>query len=479
MRLLRTRVCGGVIVWVLAWSATAALAQTFNSGSTGADGAFSPTANATLALPPDGAFNFTTINIPAGVTVRFTRNTANTPVTLLASGNVTIAGTIDVSGGPSGAPIANTTSLTFNAGAGGPGGFDGGAGTNGTVSNVGGAGLGPGGAVAGTGAGSGGGGGFLLAGGNAGGNAATGAGGAPYGAATLLPLIGGSGGGGGGANFGHSGGGGAGGGGALVIASSGTITFTGTILAKGGDAGSQVFNTVGPGAGGGGSGGAVRLVATAITGTGGTINANGGAGGFAWDVGFGNRSIGGPGSVGRIRIEGFTNTASINFAGAPAAAVSAAQPTTVTLANAPTLTITAVGGVVAPASPGASFSSPDIVLPAGTTSPVTVSLAASNIPLGTAVTVTANGLVGGSASASGPLSGTVSASTASVSLAIPTNEPSVIIASATFTLASATGGPVFVQGEEIERVRVTAGYGSAGQLAYITRSGREVVVPAR
>jgi hypothetical protein len=373
-----------VIVTALALASAPALAQTFNSGSTGADGAFNPSTSTTVSLPPSGVFNFTTINIPSGVTVQFARNTANTPVTLLASGGVTIAGTIDVSGGTSGNPAANSTSLAFNAGPGGPGGFDGGAGTNGTVSNIGGAGLGPGGGGPGTGPTSGGGGGYLNAGAAGGSAAPPGAGGGPYGAATLLPLIGGSGGGAGGANFGHSGGGGAGGGGAIVIASSGTITLTGRIFSKGGDAGNNPFNSFGPGGGGGGSGGAVRLIATTVTGTGGIINVNGGAGGFGWGFGFGNDSNGGAGSAGRARIEGFTNNASINFSGAPGAAVSVAQPTTVTLANAPTLTITAVGGIATPASPGASFSSPDIVLPAATTSPVTVSIAATNVPVGTA-----------------------------------------------------------------------------------------------
>ena len=61
-------------------------AQTFNSGSTGADGAFNPAANTTLTLPATGVFNFTTVNIPNGVTVKFTKNVANTPVTILASG---------------------------------------------------------------------------------------------------------------------------------------------------------------------------------------------------------------------------------------------------------------------------------------------------------------------------------------------------------------------------------------------------------
>ena len=91
----------GVIVFAFCITTTAtldlALAQSFSSGSTGADGAFSPTVDTTLTLPPNGVFNFTTVMIPAGVTVRFTRNVPNTPVTLLASGNVGIAGTIDLS----------------------------------------------------------------------------------------------------------------------------------------------------------------------------------------------------------------------------------------------------------------------------------------------------------------------------------------------------------------------------------------------
>jgi hypothetical protein len=127
-------------------------AQTFNSGSTGADGAFSLTTNTTLALPATGLFNFTTVTIPSGVTVRFTRNAANTAVRFLATGNVSIAGTIDISA-TSGGNVVGGTFLGSNAGTGGPGGFDGGNGANGVASNTGGTGLGPGGGGAGTGAG--------------------------------------------------------------------------------------------------------------------------------------------------------------------------------------------------------------------------------------------------------------------------------------------------------------------------------------
>lgn len=428
-----------------------ALAQTFNSGSTGADGAFNPTTSTTLTLPPDGVFNFTTINIPAGVTVTFTRNAANTPVTMLASGNVTVAGTISLNGGNGGNATIGTN-IVPNSGIGGPGGFDGGDGADGLASTTGGSGLGPGGGAGGATNNSGSGGGFAGLG-----NAGSGAGGPAYGTPTLVPLIGGSGGGGGGASFGFTGAGGGGGGGALLIASSGTITYTGALLAKGGNGG--VHNTGGPG--GGGSGGAIRLVATTITGSGGSINVSGGS------------STGpGVGSIGRIRVEAYTNTATINFAQVP----SIDKPGALALPGTPSLTITSVAGVAAPASPTGSFAIPDITLPAGTANPMTIALAASNIPLGTTVTVTAKPLDGAASLAtSTPLAGTLAASTATAILTIPTNQPSVISASATFTLAALPGaGPVFADGEPVERIRVAATLGGPSQITYITTSGREI-----
>jgi len=91
----------------------------FDSGSTGADGEFAPTANTALQIPASGVFNFTTVNIPAGVTVTFLKNAQNTPVTVLATGDVTVAGTISMNGGNGNYLIP---------GPGGPGGFDGGQG---------------------------------------------------------------------------------------------------------------------------------------------------------------------------------------------------------------------------------------------------------------------------------------------------------------------------------------------------------------
>jgi hypothetical protein len=461
--------CAAIGLMGVALGAAPVFAQSFSSGSTGADGAFTPpTGVTTLTLPPSGVFNFTTVTIAANATVKFTRNAANTPVTMLASGNVTIAGVIDVSGAAGGGIRLNSTIAGSNGGPGGPGGFDGGSGAAGVVSTIGGAGLGAGGGTGSTGQSSGAGGAGHLVAGATGVGSGAGGGGAAYGTASLLPLVGGSGGGGGGAVAPNSGGGGGGGGGALLIASSGTINLTGQILAQGGNGGASVLTGVS--SGGGGSAGSVRLIATTITGTTGTISVAGGtgAGSFA----------GGNGSAGRIRVETFTNTLAVNVGTSTAGVLSSGAPSSVTLPNAPSLRVAAVGGVPAPAVPSGSFTIADVVLPPTTSNPVTVSLAAANIPVGTTVTVTVKGLYDAASSASSsPLAGSVASSTASANVTIPTNEPSIVGAFVSFTLASVTGGaPVYVDGEEVERVRVTAAAAGPSTVAYVTRAGREISI---
>jgi hypothetical protein len=168
---LRERLTAAFALLCLICIASSARAQqlTFDSGSTGADGPFAPTSDVTRALPPNGVFNFTTINIPTNVTVRFTRNANNTPVVMLASGNVNISGAI-VLNGADGA-LVNIVGSTTGGGAGGPGGFDGGRGgssfsgfTTGLAGNGPGAGGGGGSSANGSDVGGGGGGGFASTG---------------------------------------------------------------------------------------------------------------------------------------------------------------------------------------------------------------------------------------------------------------------------------------------------------------------------
>src|SRR4030067_55792 len=73
----------------------------FDSGSTCVDtndpdclGAFSPTVNTVVDLPPDGILDYTTVTVPAGVTATFNRNAANNPVVIRTTGNVSIQGII-------------------------------------------------------------------------------------------------------------------------------------------------------------------------------------------------------------------------------------------------------------------------------------------------------------------------------------------------------------------------------------------------
>lgn len=233
-----------------------ASAAPFNSGSTGAYGAINITANTTLPMPADGVFHCTTINVGSGFTLTFTKNPLNTPVYLLATGAVTISGTINVSGSGNtgGAP-----------GSGGPGGFDGGFGGFGVGANTtGGDGQGPGGGR------------NLSQWWGAAHLLASSLNTNKYGNALISPLIGGSGGAG---ASGNPGSGGGGGGGAILIAANTSITINGSVNASGG---------VGYG---GGSGGAVRLVSPLVNGTGNlTVNGGGASSGYS-------------GSGGRIRVD--------------------------------------------------------------------------------------------------------------------------------------------------------------------------------
>ena len=416
----------------------------FNSGSTGALGPLTFSAMSTarhITLPVDGKLNYTTVNIPAGVTVTFIKNAANTPVYMLAQGNVTINGTISVNGtGGSAVP-----------GQGGPGGFNGGYGS--TVTDPGGRGLGPGGGYPSSPSCNygGGGGGFGTAG-----TSSCGAGGGTYGTAQLFPLIGGSGGGGCGAQNGSVFNGG-GGGGAILIASSENITLNGSITANGAGGGSA-GSPGGDSAGGGGSGGGIRLIANNIYGNG-SITATGG-----------NGTSRGFGGAGRIRLEAYTNNNTISAN--PDYTVSN-TPGSVIPAAAPSLAITSIvagNTYPVPAIPTGSYSQPDITLPSGTTSAV-VNITAYNIPTSTQLIVRVIPKYGSDSSVNAAtLSGTQVQSTTSAT--VTTLSPSysnVITAQATFTVVG-----IYWDGEEIDKVRVAATLGKKSETTYITRSGKEI-----
>ncbi len=249
--------------------------------SDGSDGPFHPVAGQTLILndvATNGVFNFTTIHIPTNVTIRFANNSLNTPVFFAATGDVTIEGTIDVSG------------HDFAAG-GGPGGWSGGAASpNAAGSRGSGPAGGEGGPVPAGQGNAGGGAGMATSGLTA--TSRTGANPGPGSPKIRRPILasgntggGGSGGGGGGGRLFYgvniSGGDGGGGGGALQISTPGKLTLSGKLIANGGHgawAFANVFARGGPG--GGGAGGQIELYAGELVITNNaTIQARGGAGG--------------------------------------------------------------------------------------------------------------------------------------------------------------------------------------------------------
>ena len=448
---------------VLVYAASPVSAQ-FSSGSTGADGAFNPVANTTLQVPPSGVFNFTTVNIPQNVEVRFRKNAGNTPVTILATGAVVIGGRIFLDGADRNGRFG---------GEGGPGGFRGGNGgtpldsINGSVAD------GPGGGAGGvggtTGTGTGGGGGFLVTGQNGilkTGDGVVGPGGPRYGTRVLLPLIGGSGGGGGSSFTGANiiGGGGGGGGGAILIASSVSITIpdnsdsTRGIYSRGGEGG--------PGfqahTGGSGSGGAIRLVSNIISGSP-CLDVRSLPANFSIAVG----------SSGIIRIEAFDLSQYVPRCSTSEQTLG--QPNPVILPNTPTLTIASVGGIASPASPSGSFNAPpDIVVPTSVPNPVQVVVNGTNLPSGTGVQVKLTPESGTPTTVPGTLTGSTASSTATVNLTLPNGGLCVIRATVILEVLISQSNPMFINGERVRQIEVAATFGGESEVVYVTTSGRRV-----
>ena len=369
----------------------------FSSGSNGSDGALNLITPGTVIFDPvglgldldgDHVFHFTTINIGAGVTVRLSNQYLNGPVYWLATQEVAINGIIDLNG-ETGYSCTNTLpnySLRRPA-LGGAGGFNGG---------VGGWSAGPSALSSQPGSGPSGG---TAAPGPANGNGLAGTLSANL---FLIPMVGGSGGGGAfNTNFACFGGGGGGGGGAIVIASSVSITVTspGTIQANGGSGGSITFTCC---TGGAGAGGAIRLMSNLIAGNG-TITAS---------------SPAGAAFAGRIRLE--ANQQSTSFSVSPTAILASPTLLATVLPAGPPPSIRAltVDGVALPAIPGGSFTIPDATI--DNSNPVAIAIQASNIPLGTVLTLRISSESGPDlTTTSTPLAGTVANSTASATVTFP------------------------------------------------------------
>ena len=410
-----------LIGWLALFGATGlATAQTpWTAGSDGSDLAldyskepagiyvFSPaTLPNPLAANHGSVYKFSTINIPAGITVKLSGQVLSGPQYWLSKGDVNIAGVVDLSGAAGYAPtnlISNRTPAIP-----GPGGFPGGVGGSGAtgspypVEN----GQGPGAGVA-----------ACLTGGYTG-NVQYAGGGQFTGNQFLVPLIGGSGGAGSdwGGTFGYGGGAG---GGTLLIASDTTVTVNGSITAAGGDPGSFSDQN-----GGAGSGGAIRLAATTIAGTGTLTAASGNNNGLS-DC----RAA----SKGTVRLEAFNQ----QFAGTVAGTQYSGTPYLTFAPNGtePLLTVVTVDGVSVAQNPTGSFTVPDVTFMSSQA--VSVVLNGMNIPSGTPVSLQVYSENGNDIVM--PNAGVLSGTSDPTSVTIPVNFPagfSRAFISATFTSPS-------------------------------------------
>lgn len=370
-------------------AATTAVAQ-INTGSDGSDGDFDPTTNTCIDMSyrPSGIYQYRSVNVRSGVTVTFEPNAENRPVVWLVQSNVTIEGTVDVSG------VAATNNA---AGRGGPGGFRGG-------SQLMPDGQGPGGGAGVTNKWSGGGGAYGTRGYE---DWISGASGGVYGNEYLMPLFGGSGGGAALMETSHVGPGG-GGGGAILIATAGRIRLNGSLMARGGYG--FFTNWSGEGSvtslmGGGGSGGGIRLVAGQLVGSG-TCDAHGQQ--IGDDLWCGN---------GRVRFDTYVN----DFAGTVHGVFSSGSQFVLGAwqADSQQLKIYSVGGVSVCNPPRGTLYTPDVFVPAMQSNPVPVIVLCSNVPISSAVSVTLTPANGAPLTAVGTNTGTVDASYATVLLNMP------------------------------------------------------------
>jgi len=412
------------IVLLLSFAASPADAQTFSSGSTGADGALDlATLNCTtgpyaplngqnagcwIQLPESGILNYTTVNVPINKALYFRRNRRNTPVVLLTQGEVVVMGAIYIDA----TRWAPDNRLDETAP--GPGGFPGGAPPAGI-------GFGPGGGTAG------------------------GPVGRWVGPLSLVPIVGGS---GGAAAVGYTG---TGGGGAIAIASSGEIKLTGQITARGGYyVGGQHC----------GSGGAVRLVANRLSVTG-VISAAGC----------------GPTNSGIVRLEAPTGALSYTGSSTPEPILSTINPSILAPAS-PELRIVSVGGFLVPESAGSRKDAADLVLPKQLPDPINVVVEATNIPVGSPVTISV--VTGNQGTApSVALSGSLANSTATIGVSgLNRDQLAYLYVQVLFAppAAGAAAASAVSESARVSQVRMTIGPGAKPQFAFLRRDGTEVPV---
>ena len=253
---------------------------------------------------------------------------------------------------------------------------------------------------------------------------------------SLVPIIGGSGGAGcqgGGGLESYEGGGG--GGGAIVIASSLSVTVTGAIQALAG----FVYTR--------GGAGAIRLVSN-------SVNVSGSLGAAV------------------VRLE--APLSALTYTGSGTAPVRSTVNPAIVPINPPALNITSVGGYAVPSYSGSSFSTIDVLLPTQLQDPVPVVVHATNVPVGSPVSIAFSGSTGAT-STTANLAGTNASSTATVYVSgVNRSAVTYLFASSTFSASLIAANLNDAIPTDLSKIELAAAPGQKTKYRFLRDDGSEI-----
>ena len=233
-----------------------------------------------------------------------------------------------------------------------------------------------------------------------------------------------------------------------MIASTGTITVVGGgfIWAKTYSSSVYCYGTV---AVPGGAFGAIRLVANVLT-------------------------VAGELYASVVRLE--APLGYLNYTGSGTSPVLSTINPTVVPSNPPVLNIVSIGGYPVPSYSGSSFSTIDVLLPTQLTDPIPVVVQATNVPVGSPVSVAFSGSAGAT-STTANLAGTTASSTATVYVTgVSRVGVSYLYVSTMFSASLTAGNLDNANPSGISKIELAAAPGQKTKYRFLRDDGTEISI---
>jgi hypothetical protein len=240
---------------------------------------------------------------------------------------------------------------------------------------------------------------------------------------------------------------GGGGGGAIVIASSVSVSVaaTGYIIANPGGAG---CSDVGWGFQGGA--GAIRLVSNSL-------------------------DVGGHLFAAVVRLE--APLSALTYTGDGTPPVRSTINPLIVPTNSPSITFSSIGGYQVPSYSGSSFSTIDLLLPSQLQDPIPVVVQATNVPVGSPVSLSFSGSIGAT-STTAKLSGTTASSTATLYVSgLARSTVTYLFVLVTFDPSLVASNVKQFGPNAVARVEIASAPGKTTTYRFLRRDGTEVSLP--